>query len=66
MVKSIKKGGDLPPVTALYFLSKVGDQDAMVTASRNSQTAILSSAGTDVNDVVSMVIALSEKLSKSK
>jgi len=30
--------------TALNFLTRVGDQDALVTASRNSNTAILSLA----------------------
>lgn len=32
------------PHTALNFLTRVGDQDALVTASRNSETAILSLA----------------------
>jgi len=40
----ILKASGVDPSTALNFLTRVGDQDALVTASRNSETAILSLA----------------------
>jgi len=41
---NILREAGVDPHTALNFLTRVGDQDALVTASRNSETAILSLA----------------------
>lgn len=49
------------PNTALNFLTRVGDQDALVTASRNSDTAILSLAQAPAaqQDLLPLITALS-------
>jgi len=49
--------------TALNFLTRVGDQDALVTASRNSDTAILSLAQPSAvqNDMLPLIKALSKR-----
>ncbi|WP_377306700.1 SPFH domain-containing protein [Planctobacterium marinum] len=48
--------------TALQFLSRVGEQDALVTASRNSDTAIINTGGqTNISEIASMLSALNRK-----
>jgi regulator of protease activity HflC (stomatin/prohibitin superfamily) len=49
----------IDPTTAIHFLSKVGEQDAIVTASRNSQTAILNTGGNqDTGEIVALIKAI--------
>lgn len=49
--------------TALNFLTRVGDQDALVTASRNSETAILSLAqpATTQQDMLPLLTAITSR-----
>lgn len=56
----ILQAAGVEPNLALNFLTRVGDQDALVTASRNSDTAILSLAPPtgSTNDIIPMVTAL--------
>ncbi|MEM8496632.1 MAG: SPFH domain-containing protein [Pseudomonadota bacterium] len=56
----ILQAAGVEPNLALNFLTRVGDQDALVTASRNSDTAILSLAPSNSgsNDIIPMVTAL--------
>ena len=49
---------------ALDFLTRVGDQDAIVTASRNSETAIISIGGGSQRDRVSEIAPLIKALEK--
>lgn len=52
--------------TALNFLTRVGDQDALVTASRNSETAILSLAQPTASqaDILPLLTAMTAKSAK--
>lgn len=57
-VEQLKETG-LDPVSAINFLSRVGEQDAVVTASRNCDTAILSVGnGAQYEQTVPMIKAL--------
>lgn len=54
-------GSGVDAESALNFLTRVGEQDAVVTASRNTETAILSMGGADhksIGDIASLVKAL--------
>lgn len=56
---NILKAAGVAPDRALNFLTRVGDQDALVTASRNSDTAILSlSQGSAQQDLLPLITAL--------
>ncbi len=59
----ILKGVGISSETALNFLTRVGDQDALVTASRNSETAILSLAQptSSQNELLPLITALADK-----
>jgi len=59
----ILKASGVDPSTALNFLTRVGDQDAMVTASRNSETAILSlpQLNTAQQDLLPLITALNAR-----
>lgn len=60
---NILRDAGVEPHTALNFLTRVGDQDALVTASRNSETAILSLAPpTDSrNELLPLLTAMNAK-----
>lgn len=52
----------------LNFLTRVGDQDALVTASRNSETAILAlapAAGSNAAEIVGLMNALNHEKAKA-
>ena len=58
---NILKSAGVAPEIALNFLTRVGDQDALVTASRNSETAILQLApatGSNAAEIVGLMNVL--------
>jgi len=60
---NILREAGVDPHTALNFLTRVGDQDALVTASRNSETAILSLAPPTAarNELLPLLTAMNAK-----
>lgn len=59
----VLQASGVDPHTALNFLTRVGDQDALVSASRNSDTAILSLAqpAAAQNDMLPLIKAMTDR-----